>query len=80
MSVTESRDNRAFWRGSGACGGSRGRVGDTKRGEAREVDRGGEEIEVGVHLQAAADTGASPAASASHQVAILRSMIGRVAV
>ena len=46
-------------------------AGDTEGGEPREVDRGGEEGEVGVHLHAAADTGASAAVPASHQMADL---------
>ena len=45
--------------------------GDTERGETGEIDRGGEEIEVGVHLRAAAYTGASAAVPASHQMADL---------
>jgi len=45
--------------------------GDIERGEAGEIDRGGEEIEVRVHLRAAADTGASAAVPASHQMADL---------
>ena len=40
-------------------------------GEAREVDRGGKDSEIGVHLCAAADTGASAAVLASHQVSDL---------
>ena len=55
---------------------SRGGSAHPEHGQAGEVDRGGEEREVGVDLVGAADAGAASAVSAAHQVADLAFDLG----
>ena len=57
------------------CPGPAG-SGDAEPGEACEVDRGGEEGEVGADLEPAPDTGLPPAVSPSHQVGELALDLG----
>ena len=53
-----------------------GGTGESERGEACEVDGGGEQAEVGVDLGLAAHAGAAAAVFAAHQVADLAFDLG----
>ncbi len=60
---------RLVWRWSGSWGDPCSSVrSDAEDSEPGEVDRGGEELEVGVDFDASADAGASSAVSSSHQM------------